>query len=254
MIALEKISKSFGDRAILNELSLELAQGDVTAIVGPSGAGKSTLLRCIDFLERPDSGRVIVGELTVDAATASRGEILALRRHTAMVFQQFQLFSRKTALVENVAEGLRVVLGRDRRDAEREALAQLDRVGLASHAGHYPAQLSGGQQQRVGIARALAMRPRLLLLDEPTSALDPELVGECSRRSARSPPRGRRWRSFRTRCTSCGRLLIASCCSRAAGSSRTPPPEAFFGPTANARTLAFLREYHLAHGGTDYQI
>lgn len=253
MIALEKISKSFGDREILNELSLELAQGDVTAIVGPSGAGKSTLLRCIDFLERPDSGRVIVGELTVDAATASRGEILALRRHTAMVFQQFQLFSRKTAL-ENVAEGLRVVLGRDRRDAEREALAQLDRVGLASHAGHYPAQLSGGQQQRVGIARALAMRPRLLLLDEPTSALDPELVGEVLATIRAIAAEGQtmaivshemhfvRQVAHRIVLLDGGRIV------------EDAAPEAFFGPTANARTLAFLREYHLAHGGTDYQI
>lgn len=153
MIALERIHKSFGDRVILDDLSLELVPGEVTAIVGPSGAGKSTLLRCIDYLERPDSGRIIIDDLVVDAATARKTDILRLRRSTAMVFQQFQLFSRKTAL-ENVAEGLLVIQGLSKHEAEREALAQLDRVGLASHASHYPAQLSGGQQQRVGIARS----------------------------------------------------------------------------------------------------
>ena len=177
MIALEHIYKSYGDRVILDDLSLEFAGGQTTALVGSSGAGKSTLLRCIDFLERPDSGRVVIDDLSVDAKHAHKREVLELRRRTAMVFQQFHLFSRKTAL-ENVAEGLRVVRKMSSREAESEARQHLDRVGLASHSGHYPAQLSGGQQQRVGIARALAMRPRVLLLDEPTSALDPELVGE----------------------------------------------------------------------------
>ncbi|KIP52188.1 amino acid ABC transporter ATP-binding protein [Leucobacter komagatae] len=253
MIALEKISKSFGDRVILDELSLELAQGDVTAIVGPSGAGKSTLLRCIDFLERPDSGRVIVGDLTVDAETATRGEILALRRHTAMVFQQFQLFSRKTAL-ENVAEGLIVIRGLDRRAAEREAHVQLDRVGLADHAGHYPSQLSGGQQQRVGIARALAMTPRVLLLDEPTSALDPELVGEVLQTIRAIAAEGQTMAIVSHEMHFVRQLADRILFLEGGRIAQDSPPEEFFGPGANPRTLAFLNDYHLAHGGLEYHI
>ncbi|KAM9861876.1 amino acid ABC transporter ATP-binding protein [Leucobacter sp. BZR 635] len=253
MIALEQIRKSFGDRVILDDLSLEFAEGEVTAIVGPSGAGKSTLLRSIDFLERPDSGRVRLGDLVVDAATARRSEILSLRRSTAMVFQQFQLFSRKTAL-ENVAEGLTVVRGLDRREAEREALAQLARVGLASHAQHYPAQLSGGQQQRVGIARALAMRPELLLLDEPTSALDPELVGEVLASIRAIAAEGQTMAIVSHEMHFVRQLAHRVVLLEGGHIVSDAAPEAFFGPEANDRTRAFLREYHLAHGGPDYQI
>ncbi len=253
MIAIEHIEKSFGDRVILDDLSLEFAVGQATAIVGSSGAGKSTLLRCIDFLERPDEGRVVIGDLTVDAARASRSDVLELRRRTAMVFQQFHLFSRKTAL-ENVAEGLRVVRGQSRRDAEREARGHLDRVGLSSHADHYPAQLSGGQQQRVGIARALAMRPEVLLLDEPTSALDPELVGEVLAAIRRIAEDGQtmiivshemnfvRQVADRVLFLERGRVLDDAA------------PEDFFGPNVQQRTREFLHEYHLARGNPDYQI
>ncbi|QZY50575.1 amino acid ABC transporter ATP-binding protein [Leucobacter tenebrionis] len=253
MIALENISKAFGERRILDDLSLTFETGEVTAIVGPSGAGKSTLLRCIDFFERPDSGRIVLGDLVVDAAAATRAEILRLRRSTAMVFQQFHLFSRKTAL-ENVAEGLRVIRGLERRDADREAREQLARVGLSAHEGHYPAQLSGGQQQRVGIARALAMKPRLLLLDEPTSALDPELVGEVLASIRAIAAEGQtmaivshemnfvRQVAGRVVFLEGGRILDDAA------------PETFFGPDTSDRTRAFLREYHLALGGPEYQI
>lgn len=253
MIAVEKLSKRFGDRVILDELSLEFETGGVTAIVGSSGAGKSTLLRCIDYLERPDSGRVVIGDLTVDAETATRREVLELRRRTAMVFQQFHLFSRKTAL-ENVADGLRVVRGLTRRDAEAEAKQHLDRVGLTQHAHQYPAQLSGGQQQRVGIARALAMRPEVLLLDEPTSALDPELVGEVLATVRSIAEEGQtmiivshemhfvRQVASRILFLEQGRVLDDAA------------PEQFFGSDVQARTREFLREYHLARGNPDYQI
>ncbi len=253
MIGVHGIRKSYGDRVILDGIDLELDAGGVTAIVGPSGAGKSTLLRCFDLLERPDAGQVTVDELTVDAARAGRAEVLALRRRTAMVFQQFQLFARKTAL-ENVAEGLRVVRGLGRREAETAARTQLDRVGLAGHAGHYPAQLSGGQQQRVGIARALAMEPRVLLLDEPTSALDPELVGEVLQTIREIAAAGQtmalvshemhfvRQTADRVVFLEDGRIVDDA------------PPTAFFGPDASRRARAFLREYHLARGGPEYQI
>ncbi len=253
MIALEQIHKSFGDRKILDDLSLEFAEGQVTAIVGSSGAGKSTLLRCIDFLERPDSGRVTIGDLTVDARTASRKEVLELRRRTAMVFQQFHLFSRKTAL-QNVAEGLLVVRGVDRRSAEAQALEHLDRVGLAAHAGQYPAQLSGGQQQRVGIARALAMRPEVLLLDEPTSALDPELVGEVLA-SIRSIAEAGQTMAI----VSHEMHFVRQVASRIVFLERgriieDATPDEFFGADVQPRTREFLHEYHLARGTPDYQI
>ncbi|QBE48437.1 amino acid ABC transporter ATP-binding protein [Leucobacter triazinivorans] len=253
MIRIEKIRKSFGDRTIIDDLSIEFGPHEVTAIVGSSGAGKSTLLRCLDFLERPDSGRVIIGDLTVDAERASTREILELRRRTAMVFQQFHLFSRKTAL-ENVAEGLAVVRGRSRREAERESRQYLDRVGLSAHVHQYPSQLSGGQQQRVGIARALAMEPEVLLLDEPTSALDPELVGEVLATIRSIAAEGQamvlvshemnfvRQVSDRVVFLEGGRVLDDSA------------PETFFGPDSSERALAFLREYRLAFGGPEYQI
>ena len=253
MIALDRVTKAYDGRVILDGLSLELAQGEVTAIVGPSGAGKSTLLRCINLLERPASGTVTVGDLRVDAARATRAEVRAVRRRTAMVFQQFQLFSRKTAL-ENVAEGLRIVRGVERREAERTALEHLDRVGLASHAGHYPAQLSGGQQQRVGIARAIAMEPQVLLLDEPTSALDPELVGEVLA-TIREIAAGGQTMAIVSHEMHFVRQLADRVVFLEGGSiTEDAAAEEFFGPAARPRTLAFLHDYHLAHGGLDYQI
>ncbi|CAG7618643.1 amino acid ABC transporter ATP-binding protein [Leucobacter soli] len=253
MIALERIEKSFGERRILDGLSLEFESGAVTAVVGSSGAGKSTLLRCIDFLEHPDSGRVVLGDLAVDARTATKREILELRRRTAMVFQQFHLFSRKTA-AENVAEGLRVVRGLPRRDAERDALQFLDRVGLTAHAHQYPAQLSGGQQQRVGIARALAMDPDVLLLDEPTSALDPELVGEVL-----STIRGIAEAGQTMIIVSHEMHFVRQVAGRIVFLEHgrvveDAPPETFFGADVTDRTHEFLREYHLARGTPDYQI
>jgi len=253
MIRLERISKAFGQRTILDELTIEFAEGRVTAVVGSSGAGKSTLLRSIDFLERPDRGTVTIGDLTVDAARADRAQILQLRRRTAMVFQQFHLFSRKTAQ-ENVAEGLRVVRGLGRRDAEREALVQLDRVGLSSHAGHYPAQLSGGQQQRVGIARALAMRPQALLLDEPTSALDPELVGEVLATVRGIAEQGQTMVIVSHEMNFVRQVAERIVFLEHGRVVEDAPPEEFFGVGVQDRTRAFLREYHLARGTPDYQI
>ena len=253
MITLSNLSKSFGERRILHELSLTLAEGQVTAIVGPSGAGKSTLLRCIDFLERPDSGTVAIGDLVVDASTAKRADLLALRRSTAMVFQQFHLFSRKTAQ-ENVAEGLRMIRGLPRRDAERDALAYLDRVGLADHAQQYPAQLSGGQQQRVGIARALAMQPKVLLLDEPTSALDPELVGEVLATIREIAAEGQTMAIVSHEMNFVRNVAQRIVFLEGGSIIDDAAPDAFFGADAKPRTREFLREYHIAIGRIDYQI
>ena len=176
-INLSNLSKKFGESVVLDDVSLEVNSGDVIALIGASGAGKSTFLRSINYLEAPDSGRIQIEDLDVDYATISKKEILALRRKTAMVFQQFNLFERRTAL-ENVMEGLIQVKKLDKKAAAEIATVALQKVGLSDRVDYYPKFLSGGQKQRVGIARALAMKPALLLLDEPTSALDPELVSE----------------------------------------------------------------------------
>jgi len=182
----EDIHKRFGELEVLRGISLSAHDGDVVSIIGSSGSGKSTFLRCINFLEMPDKGRVVVGGEEV--SMRSRGgqvrldqkQINRLRRQLGMVFQSFNLWSHMTVL-GNVIEGPVHVLKRPKADCRDEAMALLAKVGIAEKADAYPAQLSGGQQQRVAIARALAMQPRVLLFDEPTSSLDPELVGEVLR-------------------------------------------------------------------------
>lgn len=162
---------------VLDNIDLDINEGDVIGIIGPSGTGKSTLLRCIDLLEQPDKGYIRIGNFEGDLTKLNKKQVIELRQKLAMVFQQFNLFYKKTAL-ENVMEGLTVVKKMDKAEAEKIAVKNLKEVGMIDSAFHYPGLLSGGQQQRVAIARALAMQPELLLLDEPTSALDPELVGE----------------------------------------------------------------------------
>ena len=169
------IAKAFGDKAILNGVSLDLHAGQLKVLIGPSGGGKSTLLQCLNYLILPEAGTIELDGATVDPK--SRKALYAFRQQVGMIFQDFNLFDHLTAL-SNVAIALRKVKRIPRKDAEARALAELERVGLADRAHHYPAELSGGQKQRVSIARALAMDPKVLLLDEPTSALDPELIGE----------------------------------------------------------------------------
>ncbi len=177
MIEIKNLSKSFHDNVVLDGINLTINKGDVVGIIGPSGTGKSTLLRCINQLEVPEQGEVVLDGKTIQLNKKNRKEILELRKTTGMVFQRFNLFEKKTA-IENVMEGLLVVQKKSKTEAKKIAEEELERVGMAAWANHYPKHLSGGQQQRVAIARALAMKPKLLLLDEPTSALDPELVGE----------------------------------------------------------------------------
>lgn len=177
MIYISELSKTFSGQKVLNNLSLEIQKGEVVALIGSSGAGKSTFLRSLNYLEAPDSGRIKIDDFEVDFEHITQDQILTLRRKLAMVFQQFNLFGRKTAL-ENVKEGLIVVKGLSDQEATKIAREELAKVGLSDRENHYPRHLSGGQKQRVALARALAMKPEVLLLDEPTSALDPELVGE----------------------------------------------------------------------------
>lgn len=177
MIEIKNLSKRFKDNVVLDGVDLTINQGEVVAIIGPSGTGKSTLLRCVNRLEHPESGTISIDGMEWDLSAVKKQDLMELRKRTGMVFQNFNLFSKKNTL-ENVMEGLIVVKKKEKKEAEKIACEHLKRVGLLDHAGHYPRHLSGGQQQRVAIARALAMEPQLLLLDEPTSALDPELVGE----------------------------------------------------------------------------
>ena len=174
-VTLRDVRKQFGDHVVVDDVSMEVAPGEVVSIIGPSGAGKSTLLRCINLLERPDSGDITVGDVTIHPETGvSPKDLTSLRRTAGMVFQSFNLFPHLTVL-RNISIAQERVLGRDRKDAEARSRELLARVGLAEKADTYPTRSSGGQQQRIAIARALAMEPKVMLFDEPTSALDPEL-------------------------------------------------------------------------------
>ncbi|MFV1441371.1 MULTISPECIES: amino acid ABC transporter ATP-binding protein [unclassified Phaeobacter] len=176
-ISITGLRKTFGDAVVLDGIDLTIQPGERIVIIGPSGTGKSTLLRCLNFLDAPDAGLIRIGDLAVDAARASKAEILALRRRTGFVFQNYALFANKTA-AENIMEALVTVQKQPRDTARARALKILAETGLAEKADAYPASLSGGQQQRVGIGRAMALGAELMLFDEPTSALDPEWVGE----------------------------------------------------------------------------
>ena len=184
MVAIVGLRKSFGDRVILDGISLDVAEGERLVLIGPSGSGKTTLLRCINHLEVPSAGHITIdGQLFWErSAVGPRQElpdrvIARQRREIGMVFQRFNLFPHMTVL-ENVMAGPVKVLKRPAAEARDLALALLDKVGMAGFRDTYPERLSGGQQQRVAISRALAMKPKLMLFDEATSALDPELVGE----------------------------------------------------------------------------
>ncbi|APO69814.1 amino acid ABC transporter ATP-binding protein (plasmid) [Rhizobium gallicum] len=177
------IKKNYGSVTALHGANLTAKRGEVVALIGPSGSGKSTLLRCLNFLEKPSSGAVVLGGERFEAKDfakpnrTARGRLIGLRRRVGMVFQSFNLWPHRTAL-ENVMEGPLQVLGVSRAESKDRAQALLARVGLTQREHAYPSELSGGQQQRVAIARMLATDPEVLLFDEPTSALDPELVGE----------------------------------------------------------------------------
>lgn len=177
MLQVQHISKKFGDKEVLKDVSMEVHKGDVVVILGPSGSGKTTFLRCLNHLEKADSGQLNLAEKDYDLANMNAKEIIEIRKKTAFVFQNYNLFANKTA-IKNILEGL--VIARKIPKAEALSIAEeaLEKVGMLAHRNAYPSQLSGGQQQRVGIARAIAVKPEVILFDEPTSALDPELIGD----------------------------------------------------------------------------
>ena len=177
MLEVRDVRKSFGSLEVLKGVDVQVSQGDVVAILGPSGSGKTTLLRCMNFLETAGSGTMIFDGETFRMERVSKKDVARLRKKTAFVFQNYNLFRNKTAL-QNVTEGLVTARKMPKDRAEEKAMEALRRVGMADRCAHYPRQLSGGQQQRVAIARALATDPEIIYFDEPTSALDPELTGE----------------------------------------------------------------------------
>lgn len=178
MITIKGLHKKFDELEVLKGIELQVGRGKVVVVIGPSGSGKTTLLRCMNVLETPTSGEITIDEQTLDfSKSVSKKQIPAFRRLTGMVFQSYNLFPHMTAL-GNVMEGPLTVKGENKETVKKRAEELLTKVGLGDKLNYYPFQLSGGQQQRVGIARALAMEPKVMLFDEPTSALDPELVGE----------------------------------------------------------------------------
>ncbi|WP_414698239.1 amino acid ABC transporter ATP-binding protein [Peptacetobacter sp. AB845] len=177
MIHIEHLYKKFDSTEVLKDINLDVERGDVVAIIGPSGTGKSTLLRCINYLVTPSKGKITVDNVTIDAAQYTKKQVMSLRSHLSMVFQNYNLFRNMTAL-DNVMEALVTVHKKSKEESRKKAIQLLKKVGMEERKDYYPSELSGGQQQRVAIARALAVEPSVVLFDEPTSALDPELVGE----------------------------------------------------------------------------
>lgn len=177
MIELKNLKKRFNSNYVLNDISFKVEKGDIISIIGPSGCGKTTLLRCMNFLNTSDEGYLTFDDETYDMANINKKEINNIRKKTAFVFQNYNLFLNKTAL-ENVIEGLIIARKMAKNEAIKIGEEMLEKVGMLERKDHYPSQLSGGQQQRVAIARALALNPEIIYFDEPTSALDPELIGE----------------------------------------------------------------------------
>lgn len=177
MIKIENLHKSFDGVEVLKGINMNVKKGEVVVIIGPSGTGKSTLLRCINFLEIPTKGIIEIGNIHVDSENATKSQVHELRKHTSMVFQNYNLFYNKTA-IENIMEPLTQVQNVNKQEAEKISMKILKQVGLEDKRDFYPVQMSGGQQQRISIGRAMAVHPDIMLFDEPTSALDPELVGE----------------------------------------------------------------------------
>ncbi|HEY9247432.1 MAG TPA: amino acid ABC transporter ATP-binding protein, partial [Candidatus Methanoperedens sp.] len=174
IVCIKKLNKSFGQIAVLKEIDLDINSGEVIVIIGPSGSGKSTLLRCLNFLEKYDSGEIWINDRKIDP---KKDNLNRIRENVGMVFQHFNLFPHMTAL-ENITEALIHVKRIDKRNAIKIANGLLEKVRLGNKSNNYPSQLSGGEKQRIAIARALAMKPEIMLFDEPTSSLDPELIDE----------------------------------------------------------------------------
>ncbi|MBY8910263.1 amino acid ABC transporter ATP-binding protein [Salinicoccus roseus] len=243
MLNIENLDLSFGDNKVLDDISLEVKKGEVITFIGPSGTGKTSLLRCINLLEKPESGRITLGGDTYDFSSITKKETLALRRKTAMVFQQYNLFKNKTVL-ENVMDAQIVVQKKPKQVAHDKSMEELVRVGLEGKADAYPHQLSGGQQQRVSIARALAVEPEVILFDEPTSALDPELVGEVLKAIGEVADSGMTIILVTHEMSFAKDISDRVIFMDQGRVAEEGPPEQIFSHSENARTQQFLRKFY----------
>jgi polar amino acid transport system ATP-binding protein len=252
MIRISHVSKAFRENVVLDDISVDIEKGDVVALIGSSGSGKSTFLRSLNCLEKADNGEIDLEGRKFDFTRITKKERIALRQQTAMVFQQFNLFSHRTAL-ENVKEGLVVVKKMDDRKASALALEKLEQVGLSDRIHYYPKHLSGGQQQRVAIARALAMEPKLLLLDEPTSALDPELVGEVLQTIAQTAAAGQTMLLVSHEMSFVHRIATKALFLDHGKIIEQGTPDEIFRNPRLERTREFLRDY-LRFRGPEYVI
>ncbi|OZT77527.1 amino acid ABC transporter ATP-binding protein [Salinicoccus roseus] len=243
MLNIENLDLSFGDHKVLDDISLEVKKGEVITFIGPSGTGKTSLLRCINLLEKPESGRITLGGDTYNFSSITKKETLALRRKTAMVFQQYNLFKNKTVL-ENVMDAQIVVQKKSKQAAHDKSMEELTRVGLEGKADAYPHQLSGGQQQRVSIARALAVEPEVILFDEPTSALDPELVGEVLKAIGEVADSGMTIILVTHEMSFAKDISDRVIFMDQGRVAEEGPPEQIFNHSENARTQQFLRKFY----------
>lgn len=250
MIKVSNIRKSFKDHVVLKDISFDVDEGEVVVIIGPSGSGKSTLLRCMNFLERPDSGQIEIGGVAIDVNQTKRTTINKLRMQTSMVFQHYNLFKNKTAL-ENITHALVVAKKMKKEAAKEMGRDLLSQVGILDKANQYPIALSGGQQQRVGIARALAVNPYAILFDEPTSSLDPEWVGEVLRVISKIANHNKTM-IIVTHEMNFARDIADKVIFMADGAIvEQGTPEEIFDHPKKERTKKFLKDFHRNHGSAD---
>lgn len=242
VLRLQGIGKQFGDHVVLDSVTLDVTRGEVVAFIGPSGAGKSTLLRCINYLETPTDGTIVLDGKPVASAGSppTREELMTLRRWVGMVFQSFNLFPHISVL-RNITLPQERVLGRSKAEAEERARELLDRVGLADKAAASPARCSGGQQQRIAIARALALEPTVMLFDEPTSALDPELGAEVLAVMQELAAEGMTMLVVTHEMSFARRVSNRTVFMADAGIVEEGPPEQVFGDPQHQRTRRFLQ-------------
>lgn len=244
MLNLQNLKIAFGDKEVLKGVDLDVEKGDVVTFIGPSGTGKTTILKCINYLVEPDEGKMQLSDINVDFTNIKKKEILSLRRNTAMVFQQFNLFKNKT-VVENVMDAQIAVQKKNKKEAYEKSIDLLGKVGLLEKENEYPSKLSGGQQQRVSIARALAVEPDLVLFDEPTSSLDPELVTEVLKVIERVAQTGVTILLVTHEMDFARKISNKVVFMENGKVVEQGPPEQIFENSQNERTKQFLRNYYL---------